>query len=93
MSKSIISNERECVVCGDTRTLHRHHVYAGSNRKWSEKYGCWCYLCPNHHNMSDYGVHKYKPLDTALKMSCQAILEADGWSRDEFIKIFGRSYI
>ncbi len=93
MSKSILSNERECLVCGDTRVLHKHHVYAGANRRLSEEYGCWCYLCPAHHTMSNQAVHRYKPLDNALKMSCQAILESDGWSREQFIKIFGRSWL
>ena len=95
MSKSIISNERKCVVCGDTRLLHKHHIFFGTaNRRLSEKYGCWVWLCPRHHNMSDHGVHFNKALDMALKKKCQEILEEKhGWTREKMIEIFGRNYL
>jgi hypothetical protein len=93
--KSIISNERACVVCGAENSLHRHHIYHGTaNRKLSEKYGCWCYLCARHHNMSDQGVHSDNLLDLKLKKWCQEILEKDyGWTRQRMIKTFGRNYL
>lgn len=95
MSKSIISNERECVVCGDTRYLHKHHIFYGTaNRKLSEKYGCWCYLCARHHNMSDHGVHADNLLDLKLKKECQEILERElAWPRERVIETFGRSWL
>ncbi len=94
MSKSIISNERECVVCHTTQNLHRHHIFYGTaNRKKSEKYGCWCYLCANHHNMSDHAVHADNLLDLKLKRMTQDILERQGWTRQKFIETFGRNYI
>lgn len=94
MSKSIINNERVCVVCQTTLDLHKHHIFFGSaNRKQSEKYGCWCYLCAKHHNMSDAGVHFYKPLDNNLKKFCQQKWEEIHGSREEFIKTFGKSYL
>lgn len=95
MRKSIISDERQCVVCGDTRDLHRHHIFYGTgNRTVSELMGCWCYLCPRHHNMSDHGVHADNLLDLKLKKQAQEILEKDkGWSREKFISMFGRSYL
>lgn len=92
--KSILSNERECYVCGYTETLNRHHIYAGvSNRKQSEKYGCWVYLCARHHNMSDVGVHFNKALDTELKQTCQKEWEKRNGTREDFIRTFGRSYL
>lgn len=93
MSKSIISNERVCVVCGDVYNLHRHHIYYGSsNRKQSEKYGCWCYLCARHHNMSNEGVHFNKSLDMELKKKCQEVWEQTK-TRESFMQIFGRNYL
>ncbi len=92
--KSILSNERECYICGYTETLSRHHIYAGvSNRKQSEKYGCWVYLCARHHNMSDAGVHFNKALDTELKQTCQKEWEKRNGTREDFIRTFGRSYL
>lgn len=94
MTESIISNERECVVCHTTRNIHRHHIYGGvGRRKNSEKYGCWCYLCDIHHNMdSKEGVHFNKERDLKLKRLCQMIFE-ETHTRDEFRKAFGRSYL
>ena len=92
MSKSIISNDRVCIVCGTTENLHRHHIFYGVNRKISEREGCWVYLCGYHHNMSNYGVHFNKKLDTDLKQMCQSTWEKDK-SREDFIKTFGRSWL
>lgn len=92
--KSIISNDRECVVCGTTRGLHKHHVFYGSaNRKKSEQYGCWVFLCGKHHNLSNEGVHYDKTLDRKLKVCCQEVWEQTYGDREQFIKEFGRSYI
>lgn len=92
--KSIISNKYACVVCGDDRHLHKHHVFFGTaNRKISEKYGCWVWLCPRHHNASNRGVHLNKVLDDKLKRDCQLEWEKIYGSRDEFIRVFGQSYV
>lgn len=94
MSDSIMSNERCCFVCGATSNLHRHHIFYGTaNRKNSEKYGCWVYLCPFHHNMSNAGVHFNKPFDEKLKQICQRAFELEIGSRQDFIKVFGRNYL
>ncbi len=98
--ESLMSNERECLVCKSTRNLHKHHIFFGSaNRKQSEKYGCWCYLCARHHNMSSEGVHFNKELDQRLKKHCQSLWELEYYwecqtkPREDFIEIFGRSYL
>ena len=94
MSKSIMSNEYECFVCGDIYGLHKHHIFYGyANRKNSEKYGCWCYLCKRHHNMSRFGVHSDKELDTYLRKICQRKWEKIYGTREEFMQIFGRNYL
>ena len=95
MSRSIISNEKRCIVCGDTRGLHKHHIFYGTaNRQTSEKFGAWCYLCPRHHNMSNYGVHADTALDKRLKTMTQEVFEKElGWSREKFMEIFGRNYL
>ena len=93
MSKSIISNERKCYRCGTTYDLHKHHIYGGGRRKQSEKYGCWCYLCGKHHNLSNAGVHFDKEFDLNLKRYCQSILMMlNGWTKERFVEVFGRSY-
>ena len=94
MSKSVISDKKICVVCGAVTNLHRHHIFYGTaNRRLSERHGCWCYLCGIHHNLSDAGVHFNKVLDDELKMLCQRRLEAQGWTREQFMSVFGRNYL
>lgn len=94
MSKSIISNDRQCWVCESRQDLHRHHVFPGvANRPLSEKYGCWVYLCPYHHNMSNEGVHFNHDLDLLLKKQTQREWEKRYGNREEFIKRFGKSYL
>ena len=92
--KSIMSNEKACFICGSTVGLHRHHIFYGyANRKVSEKEGCWCYLCGPHHNMSNYSVHYNKELDLKLKQQCQQQWEDLNGTRENFISMFGRSYL
>ena len=91
--KSIIRNERECLICKTPFNLHRHHIYGGSRRDASEESGAWCYLCARHHNFSDLGVHYEKSLDIKLKKLAQKKLEESGWSREKFISTFGRNYL
>ena len=65
--KSIIQDEKVCIVCGSTNTVEHHCFFGTANRKLSEKYGLKVYLCPYHHNMSDEGVHFNKELDDEIK--------------------------
>ena len=94
MSKSLISNEKVCCVCGTIFNLHKHHIYGGANRSKSEKYGCWCYLCATHHNMSDQGVHFNRDTDLKLKQYCEEQwLKKYDKTTDDFIREFGRNYL
>lgn len=94
MSKSIISNNKQCFFCNSIINIHKHHIFFGTaNRKLSEKYGCWVYLCAHHHNMSDEGVHFNKAMDLELKQLCQKEMEKNGTTRTEFMQIFGRNYL
>lgn len=95
MSKSVMSNEYKCLICGTIFNLHKHHIFHGTaNRKKSEKFGCWCWLCANHHNMSPHGVHNDPELDLNLKKTCQTeLMLRHGWSEERFREVFGKSYI
>ena len=90
--KSILSNEKWCYICGDTRDIHQHHIFGGPNRKHSDKHGLWVYLCAKHHNFSDEGVHYNKLLADHLHREGQKAFERNH-SREEFMAIFGRNYL
>ena len=93
--KSIIQENKECWFCKTQSGLHLHHVYGGTaNRKISDENGFVVYLCEFHHNLGDYGVHgKYgSKHNMELKRACQREYEKTH-TRDEFIKLIGKSYL
>lgn len=93
--KSILQNKKECFITHSTENLHKHHIFFGNaNRKISEQNGFWVYLRYDYHNGSDYGVHGKNghDLDIALKQKCQGRFE-EKHSREDFIKLIGRSYL
>lgn len=94
MAKSIMQTEKKCYITGQTRNLHKHHIYAGKNRKVSEDNGFWVYLVGWLHNQSDEGVHGKNghDLDIKLKTECQAKFE-ETHTRAEFMALIGKNYL
>lgn len=84
---------KECYFCHKKEGLHLHHVFFGTaNRKISDREGFVVYLCPYHHNMSKDSVHQNRNYDLALKRKCQLEYEKNH-TREDFIKLIGKSYI
>ena len=93
MAASIMQTEKECYITHRTDNLHKHHVYFGNpGRRLSEQYGCWVWLTGEWHNQSNHGVHFDPVLDRELKVECQFKFEAL-LGHEEFMRVFGRSYI
>lgn len=99
--KSILQNEtdRHCFLCmmaGNYQlydVLHEHHIFFGTaNRKKSEEYGMKVNLCLTHHETGEHAVHKDRDTDMKLKRIAQEKFE-ETHSREEFRKIFGKSYL
>lgn len=82
-----------CIVCHRSPT-QIHHVFFGyGNRRNSEKYGYIVGLCLDHHTGA-HGIHtNNKQLETDLKRMCQMDFEENIGTRDDFRKIFGKSYL
>lgn len=80
------------MVCGTTQNLQKHHIYFGAYRDKSERWGCWCWLCAEHHTGS-HGVHSAygEKLNYTLKRVCQRAF-VEKYSFDTFMKVFGRNY-
>ena len=91
---SIIQKEKRCLVCGMPFNIHIHEVYFGKNRQKSIEDGCCVYLCGNHHNQSNEGVHFNHELDMKLKREMEiAWLEYYNKTIDDFIERYSRSYL
>ena len=81
-----------CIVCGKPYP-HKHEVFFGEKqRKHSIKYGMVLPLCYEHHE-GDQSPHRDRAIDLQYKEKAQEIWENTYGNREQFIKIFGRSYL
>ena len=94
MAKSILQNEKRCFISGSTTGLQRHHIYGASNRNISEENGFWVWLRHDCHieDSPNKTPHNCRMTDLCLKEMCQREYEKTH-SREEFIKLIGRSYL
>lgn len=94
MGKSIITDDMEhCFLCGSTNNIEVHHVFFGTgNRKISDKYKLVVPLCAFHHRGGN-SVHQSRELDLMIKEVGQSHFEKKVGSREEFRRLFGRSYL
>jgi len=81
-----------CQLCGTTQWLENHHIFGGSYRKKSDKWGFLITLCHSCHNEPPVGVHFCKATRNELKRMAQTEFEKTH-TRQEFISEFGRNYI
>lgn len=77
-------NFKKCFYCDNKRGIDIHEVYGGSNRQRSMKNGLCVPLCRN--------CHSNVNIIMDLRKLCQKIYEKNH-TRDEFIKLIGKSYL
>ena len=90
--KSILQQSKRCYLCGrGGRWLHEHHIFEGSRRQKSEEYGLKVWLCVKHHTGAE-GAHSIPGVRELLHKAGQRKFE-ETHTREEFIRIFGKSYL
>ena len=94
--KSILTDDLEhCIECGSS-PAHLHEVFFGRNRQQSIIYGCVIPLCDHHHTNNTFGSAIHYSSEMCLKWHKKAELEWMAFydkTEEDFIKVFGRSYI
>lgn len=92
--KTILQDEKKCLITGDTRGLHRHHAFGGPNRKLAEEDGLWVYLRWDYHieNSPHETPHNSKEFDLMLKKFAQRKYE-ETHTRQEFMDRYGRNWL
>ena len=80
-------------MTGSTTGLHEHHIYKGSRRKLSEKYGLKVWLRYDVHQALHDHRKPYYGLENYLKEVGQRAFEKNVGTREEFMKIFGCNYL
>lgn len=82
-----------CYFTGTTQ-VERHHIFGGSNKRNSEKYG---FIMPLRPDLHPNGAHadrsKSKVMDKQLKRMAQQYFEKYNGTREEFRILFGKSYL
>lgn len=86
-------DEKRCYITGYQSMLDCHHIFHGFNRNASDDLGCWVWLRHDLHMALHSHSKPCETLDHDLKVICQKRFEEMGHTREEFIRIFGRSYI
>ena len=105
MSKSIIQTQKECYICrylaaqqgyyGELPSagLHKHHIMFGiANRKKSEHFGLWVYLCVPHHEYGPDAVHSNRDVRIFLCQIGQQVFEQK-YSHEKYMQEFGRDWM
>lgn len=101
MAKSILTKYESCILCGETQTIHHHHLIEGSKRQLSDADGLIVPLCAYHHDLSARSVHLMPEMNTMSKIIGQLAWErnycAEGHSVEEarqaFLERYSKSYI
>ena len=78
--------------CNGRGKMDRHEVFGGAHRAKSKGMGLWVHLC--HDSCHLNGVHKSKYHAEVLKVEAQrCAMRKYGWTEEQFVAEFGRSYI
>lgn len=90
--KSILQSEKVCYICGKQITLERHHCISGfANRKISEHYGLWVWLCHDCHTGTE-GAQYDKDKNIRLKQDAQRAYERNH-THSEWMNLIRKNYI
>lgn len=89
---------KRCWLCGRNGNgdpLDRHHIFGGSYRNKSEKYGLVVYLCHSRcHIFGPQAAHNNNATMKRIRQYGQRIaMVENNWSTDDFIREFGKNYI
>ena len=97
--KSILqTDEEKCYLCGMPENgdhLDWHHVFEGSRRQLSEKYGLTVRLHHRRcHQEGKNSVHRNNEVNLKLKRDAQEeAMQRYGWTVEDWIEIFKKSYL
>ena len=91
IESALVDDLDVCFVCKRERQ-QIHHVFGSFNRKHSDEYKYILPLCEEHHTGTN-GVHRNKQMDIHFKQLAQRHFEQHHGTREDFINIFGKSWL
>lgn len=79
-----------CQICGEFMPCERHHVFGGTSRQISDKYGAVVWLCRKCHR----AYHDHPAAYQWIKEKTQArVMFEQGWTTEDWIKHFYKNYL
>lgn len=91
--KSVFTDDMEHCYFTGAAPVERHHIFGGSNRSRSERYGFVIPLRPDLHPNGVFAGSDAKDIDVKLKQMAQTYYEENIGSREQFRSEFGKSYL
>ncbi len=83
-----------CFLCGNYETVERHHLFGGPLRKKADRLKLTVMLCPWCHQYDADSAHRSAEARLYLhRYGQRKAMEEQGWSKDDFIREFGRNYL
>ena len=90
---SVFTDDMDHCYFNGTSSVERHHIFGGSRRMASEKYGFVVPLRPDLHPNGAQAGQNAAEIDLNLKQMAQEYFEANYGTREEFRRIFMKSYL
>lgn len=91
--RSVFTDDMDHCYFTGSYPVERHHIFGGSNRKNSEKYGFIIPLRPDlHPNGAQRGANAAE-IDLKLKTMAQEYFETFYGTREDFRSVFGKSWL
>lgn len=91
IKSALVDNMDLCLICKRPRQ-QIHHVFGSYNRAKSDFYHYLVPLCEEHHT-GTHGVHRNHQMDVQLKQMAQRHFEKTHGIREDFIRVFGKSWL
>lgn len=88
-----------CLLCGMEWGIEYHHIFEGPFRKKSTKYGLVVPLCVFCHRVGRDSIHEgytdlaRKRKELLKKYGQSKVMHEQGWTKEDFIREFGRNYL
>ena len=82
---------RKCFICGKCNASDTHHIFQGSNREASDRYGLTVRLCRDCHAY----IHEHPQSETAVRLkdhAQRAAMDRYVWTLEEWLEKFGKDY-
>ena len=92
MKSIIVEHMDRCAICGSPYVEIHHAIHGTANRKIADKYGLTIPLCHEHH-LGSLVPHLNRTVDLTYIKAAQRAFESKVGTREEFRKLFGKSWL